>query len=238
MTDVSLPYGACVGVNRSSARCGFWMLVVVTLHIVVLWFALANTINTPARTETPLMVEFLDVTSQAPLATHRPTPRPEPKMAPSRPVMPGATPAPKPARTALPSETTVPAENAPASASAASSTSNPAPAPAGGASTTSVKGSGEDVVGARFDADYLKNPSPPYPTVSRRLREEGKVILRVSVTLTGTAASVEIKDSSGSERLDEAALRTVRQWKFIPARRGDTPVASSVLVPILFKLEQ
>ena len=68
--------------------------------------------------------------------------------------------------------------------------------------------------------------------------EEGKVILRVSVSAQGTADNVEIKTSSGSQRLDDSAQKTVRNWKFIPAKRGDTAVQSWVLVPIIFKLEQ
>ncbi|WP_157651324.1 energy transducer TonB, partial [Dechloromonas denitrificans] len=77
-----------------------------------------------------------------------------------------------------------------------------------------------------------------YPPLSRRMGEEGKVILRVLVNPQGTADSVDIKTSSGSVRLDEAAQKTVRNWKFIPAKRGDTAVQSWVLVPIIFKLEQ
>lgn len=108
--------------------------------------------------------------------------------------------------------------------------------PAGGVAGSSSVGDGTSQ--ARFDADYLRNPRPPYPAISRRMREEGKVTLRVLVTPDGSADSVEIKSSSGSARLDEAALRTVRQWRFIPARRGDVAVQSWVLVPVIFKLEQ
>jgi protein TonB len=90
---------------------------------------------------------------------------------------------------------------------------------------------------ARFDADYLRNPKPPYPPISRRMHEEGRVVLRVLVTADGGAGDVELRASSGSARLDEAALHTVRQWKFIPARRDQTPVQSWVLVPITFRLE-
>ena len=68
--------------------------------------------------------------------------------------------------------------------------------------------------------------------------EEGKVVLRVLVTPSGNAESIEIKTSSGSQRLDDSAMKTVRNWKFVPAKRGETAVASSVLVPIIFKLEQ
>lgn len=95
----------------------------------------------------------------------------------------------------------------------------------------------EAVTQARFDADYLRNPAPHYPPLSKRLGEEGKVILRVAVNPQGAADGVEIKTSSGSQRLDDAALNTVRTWKFIPAKRGDVAVPSWVLVPIIFKLE-
>jgi len=88
-----------------------------------------------------------------------------------------------------------------------------------------------------FNADYLHNPAPAYPTMSRRLGEAGRVVLRVFVTTVGTAERVELRTSSGSKRLDSAALETVQRWKFVPARQGDTPVSAWVLVPILFTLE-
>lgn len=90
---------------------------------------------------------------------------------------------------------------------------------------------------ARFDADYLQNPPPAYPSMSKRLREEGKVILRVHVEVSGRPGQIEIKTSSGSPRLDQAALEAVTRWKFIAARRGDEVVAAWVLVPIIFNLK-
>lgn len=89
----------------------------------------------------------------------------------------------------------------------------------------------------RFDADYLNNPPPVYPALARRLGEQGRVMLRVLVHADGTPTDVTINRSSGSWRLDRAALEAVRQWRFVPARRGDTPVAAPVLVPIAFTLE-
>jgi protein TonB len=67
--------------------------------------------------------------------------------------------------------------------------------------------------------------------------EAGRVVLRVLVTAAGTPERVELRTSSGSQRLDGVALETVQRWKFIPARQGDTPVSAWVLVPILFTLE-
>jgi protein TonB len=81
------------------------------------------------------------------------------------------------------------------------------------------------LVPARHDAGYLRNPAPAYPAMSRRLREDGAV------------RAVEIERGSGHVRLDEAARGAVAGWRFIPARRGDAAVASRVLVPIVFRLD-
>lgn len=94
------------------------------------------------------------------------------------------------------------------------------------------------IVAPRFDVDYLNNPAPAYPPLSRRLREQGTVLLRVHVDADGRAAEVEIKTSSGSSRLDQAALQTVRQWRFVPGRLGGKAVAAWVLVPVAFSLSQ
>lgn len=88
-----------------------------------------------------------------------------------------------------------------------------------------------------FNAAYLNNPAPNYPSVSRRLGEQGLVLLRVQVTTDGTAGSVELQTGSGSARLDEAALEAVKKWQFVPAKRGDQPVSASVVVPVRFSIE-
>ena len=89
-----------------------------------------------------------------------------------------------------------------------------------------------------FAADYLDNPSPTYPSLSRRNGEQGRVVLRVLVNPGGRADDVQVRTSSGHPRLDEAARDTVRGWRFVPARRGDEPVAAWVLIPISFGLEK
>jgi protein TonB len=89
----------------------------------------------------------------------------------------------------------------------------------------------------RFDADYLDNPKPAYPALSRRIGEEGRVVLRVKVAADGLPLEVALQTASGSARLDQAALDTVRRWKFVPARLGSQPVAATVLVPIVFSLK-
>lgn len=95
----------------------------------------------------------------------------------------------------------------------------------------------ESVAPPRFDADYLSNPAPVYPSVSRRLHEQGLVLLRVRVTAEGQAAQVLVERTSGSYRLDRAAVQAVERWRFIPARRGADSIEAWVLVPIEFELK-
>jgi protein TonB len=88
----------------------------------------------------------------------------------------------------------------------------------------------------RFDLAYLNNPAPSYPVFAKRAREQGQVLLRVQVDAAGQVAGIEIHRSSGFERLDNAALAAVRQWRFVPARSGNRAVSGVALVPITFQL--
>jgi protein TonB len=93
------------------------------------------------------------------------------------------------------------------------------------------------IVPPRFNADYLQNPAPDYPPLARRMGEQGRVVLRVLVSAGGLPERVELRTSSGSPRLDQSALDTVKHWKFVPARQGGQPVEAWVLVPISFTLQ-
>jgi protein TonB len=90
----------------------------------------------------------------------------------------------------------------------------------------------------RFDAAYLNNPPPAYPASARRLHEQGTVLLRVRVSAQGAPLEVLIDGSSGSPRLDEAAMAAVRQWRFVPAQRGAAPLEAWVLIPLEFVLHR
>ena len=88
-----------------------------------------------------------------------------------------------------------------------------------------------------YRADYLNNPRPPYPMVARRMGYNGKVILNVEVLAEGKAGQVLLHQSSGYAILDNAALQTVKTWKFSPAKRFGQPATQWFLVPIRFSLE-
>jgi protein TonB len=211
-----LPYGSP---RLSHAGLG----AVLLLHVLLFWALLRmEVIVLPA----PLAVLQVDLlTPPAPAL-------PKPEIVPPKPRPVEKRPEPQPREIvplALPAEApappTAPAVEAPA-VPPAPSFAPPAP-PAPPAVPTQP----------RFDADYLDNPKPAYPSLSRRLGEEGRVVLRVRVSAAGLPLDVAVHAASGSPRLDRAALDTVRRWKFVPARLGSDAVAATVLVPIVFSLK-
>lgn len=104
--------------------------------------------------------------------------------------------------------------------------------------TPIVQAAPEPVLEApRFNAAYLNNPPPAYPLMARRRSIEGRVLVRAEVQADGACSRVELKKTSGSELLDQAALDAVKKWRFIPAKKGDQALTAWVEVPITFKLE-
>ena len=87
------------------------------------------------------------------------------------------------------------------------------------------------------DATYLNNPKPGYPAISKRMGEQGKVVLRVLIGTDGLPQKVEINKSSGYDRLDRQAQEAVMRWRFVPGKRNGVPEAMWSLVPINFVLE-
>ena len=78
---------------------------------------------------------------------------------------------------------------------------------------------------------------PVYPSLSRRLGETGKVVLRVELDETGRVSAARVITSSGFDRLDAAALAAVRTWRCRPAQRDGQAVRSVALQPFDFTLE-
>ena len=168
--------------------------------------------------------------------TQSPTPRPS--------LQPTVLPAPRPA-TASPVATPAPAHPEPSPAA----TSNTAPAVPAAAPTVAaaaaaaIAGSPRPATASAAmvlpssDADYLNNPPPAYPRMSRRMGEQGTVLLRVFISAEGRAEHAEVRSSSGYARLDEAALETVKRWRYVPGKRAGQAEAMWFNVPIRFVLD-
>ncbi len=86
------------------------------------------------------------------------------------------------------------------------------------------------------DADFLNNPPPLYPRMSKRLGEQGVVIVRVLIGVNGLAEKAEIYKSSGYARLDQAALDAVIHWRYVPGKRLGRVESMWFNIPVKFVL--
>ncbi len=82
-----------------------------------------------------------------------------------------------------------------------------------------------------------KLSAPNYPPLSRRMGEEGKLVLRVELDETGQIDKAEVISSSGYARLDNAALETVKSWQCQPPLRDGQPMRAIALQPFNFVLQ-
>lgn len=87
-------------------------------------------------------------------------------------------------------------------------------------------------------AMFGQNRPPPYPITARRNGWEGEVVLEIVVSPYGECEMAKIVNSSGYQLLDRVAIEAAEKWKFVPAKRKDKPVESTIFIPIVFRLNQ
>ncbi len=85
---------------------------------------------------------------------------------------------------------------------------------------------------------YATNPKPNYPEVARRRGWEGTALFEVLVAKNGRVEDIDLVQSSGYKSLDRAARKSIKRWTFKPATSFGTPIASRVILPIDFALDQ
>jgi protein TonB len=213
---------------------------VVGFHLLGLWALQAGLLRRAVELVIPVQVlsELIDppqpVVTPAPPAPPPPAPQ-TPVLQPPPPPRPVARPAPQPVAIAA----TEPTPQAPAAVTATepagveiSTPTDPPAAPAPPAPSAPPR-----VDLPSSSADYLTNPPPPYPPLSKRLGEQGQVVVRARIEANGTASQAEIHTSSGFDRLDLAALQTVKRWRYVPGKRGGVPEPMWFNIPIRFVLE-
>tara|TARA_R100000656_G_scaffold98603_1_gene71528 strand:- start:171 stop:797 length:627 start_codon:yes stop_codon:yes gene_type:complete len=176
----------------------------------------------------PKPVEIVIPTIQGMLVMAEPeqAPPPPPEPLPPPEKMPESKPTPKPPPKAPPSERAVktpePEPPPPVEQPAEPKPAEPAP-PA-------------PIVPPRAEAGQLSNPAPVYPSLSRRLREQGTVILEILIKANGTVGEIKIKQSSGFKRLDETAVKAVSRWRYLPATQGGQKIDFWYEQPVEFNL--
>ena len=104
-----------------------------------------------------------------------------------------------------------------------------------GAAESSAAGGGGTGYGSGGVADVsaltvIHKVIPDYPAFSRKRREEGTVTIIASLA-DGAVTAAEVENGSGFERLDTAALRAVKGWRF--AHDGKIRVR----IPFAFKIK-
>lgn len=109
-------------------------------------------------------------------------------------------------------------------------------APAGPTISVAAQARGPVTLSNELAVNCPERAAPAYPPASMRLREVGNVLLRVELDEQGLVSLVQVAESSGYPRLDEAAQRAVRTWRCTPARRNGVVTRSVALQPINFVL--
>ena len=219
-------------------------VTVVALHVAGLWALQSGLLRRAVEMVVPaeVLVEFIEPARPVVEPPPPPAPKPRPQPVPPAPRAPAPLP-PAPLPVALPN--TTPAPDAPTGTAlpqppappitAAVAPALPAPVPAPPAAPAPPAPPRIELPSS--NADYLNNPRPAYPPLSKRLGEQGKVVVRVFIEANGTASKAEIAQSSGFDRLDQTALDTVRRWRYVPGKRAGVAEAMWFNVPINFVLE-
>ncbi|WP_035882252.1 energy transducer TonB [Cupriavidus metallidurans] len=153
------------------------------------------------------------------------TPPKQVKVVTPRPTPPKPQPTPTPVASLPPSPTAIEAPPAPPAPPA------PAPEPAAPAASANAA---PRAVGIGEIA--CSPPQVTYPSQSRRMGETGKTVVRLTTDESGRVVKTAIVTSSGSTRLDTAAVNAVQAMRCKPYMDNGRAVAVTAQQPINFEL--
>lgn len=201
------------------------LALVIVAHALLFYFIYAGLLTrlVDVAMPQPVMVSFV--------ATEKPKTPPPPKFEPvvklAPPVLP-SVPVPVVQVAVVPNVISVtqappPVEKAPPLQAAP--LAPPAPAPVATGPKTITSG-----------VTFIQEPQPVYPQMSKRMGEQGKVILRILVNEKGAPDQVTVQTSSGFARLDEAGRQAAMRALFKPHVEDGRAVAVYVLIPLNFQL--
>jgi protein TonB len=202
------------------------LATVVGVHAVLFYFAYSGLMSRMVDAALPdaVLVSFVAPPKAPPPAAPKVVPLVQlpPPVLPFVPV-PVVQVAPQPNVVTV-TQTAVPAEPRPVQVATVSIAAAPAPAVASTPKTITT------------GVEYIQAPQPVYPQMSKRMGEQGRVMLRILVNEKGLPDQVQVHTSSGSARLDEAGRQAALRAQFKPHMEGGHAVAVYVIVPLNFQL--
>ena len=193
------------------------LLLVILAHVALLYGLWSQRMIPPPAKMATLFVNFITASRPAEeLKTEMQPPKPKPEKNPKSRQLVAETPALDDNEPVAPSPPRVPE-----AASVASPTQMP---------------QGPVTLSAELSVVCPELSAPSYPPLSRRLGEEGKLVLRVELDESGHISVAQVINSSGHKRLDDAAMAAVKTWRCNPPRRNGIPVRAIALQPFNFVL--
>lgn len=200
---------------------------VLVFHALALWALQSGLLRKAVELVVPVQMvsEFIEPPAPRVMPPAPPVVVKRPVIQPKAPVVPHTLAV--RAETPSPDAWTVPVVPAAPPAPIAAPVAQPTPAPP----------APPTVVLPSSDADYLQNPRPVYPAVSKRRGEQGLVIHSVLIGADGLPVSAKLVKSSGFDALDQAALTAVMRWRYLPGKRNGVATTMSFNVPINWVLE-
>jgi protein TonB len=185
----------------------------------------AEPVSEPEVAPAPVVIEPTPLTQPKP-AVKSPPPKPKPLAEKPR-----VKPMPLSPASPSPSEALVMATPAPVETQATPVLAPVVPAPV----VADVQADAEAAYKARVRQAVAEHKH--YPSLARRMREEGRVLVVLTLESSGALVALRIKQSSGSERLDEAALQAVRDAApFPPFPEGSARQRWELSLPLSFSL--
>ncbi len=92
-----------------------------------------------------------------------------------------------------------------------------------------------------YEIGSIKNPAPSYPRIARLRKYQGEVEVSVLADSQGNVIDANIHKSSGFSILDDAALDTLKNWRFSMNKIKNKDLSKNknyrIIVPIRFILE-
>lgn len=205
---------------------GAGLVIVVLLHVAVIAALLQiGAVREALRETAPLFVSFVapDVPKADPEPPAPPPPQPKPRPPTPARLITSERPVTTPAEFVAPP---APVDEQPLAPSAVEAPAAPAAAAPSGAATPKVITA----------VQYVRPPHVEYPMASRRLGEQGRVVVRVLIDRNGQAERVELHQPSRYPRLNDAALKAAREALYRPYSENGEPLVVWALVPVLFEL--